>query len=526
MLTRYSVHFSAPPPEELSTDFFPGFEATLPLNNRLILVCGCDEEEKLRALTHTDSAAACLRSTLDHWQKLSRLRVNTAHPALDRYINTWGPYQAQACRIMGRTSIYQSGGAIGFRDQLQDAVSLLLINPKQCRKFILNACRHQYREGDVMHWWHPHPTGDRGVRTHCSDDLLWLPWAVCEYVDQTGDSSILTETTSWLDSPAPGEHDRDRYEIPAVTEEQSTVEAHCRQALDMVISRGTGSHGLAKMLGGDWNDGMDKVNGESVWLSWFFAHTADRFARLTGDEKYRSEAEKHRKAAEEAWDADHWLRGYFADGTPLGESAGDCCKIDSIAQSFACLCPQIDEHKLHTALDSALAALRKGKLTELFSPPFSGNGPDPGYIRSYGPGFRENGGQYTHAAIWLAMACLKTGKRAEGEQILLDILPEGRDNSIYGAEPFVIPADVSSNESHFGHAGWTWYTGSAGWYWRVVIQDMLGIVPRAGRLHIDPKGESFAFSWTSSKGETFRVSVEGDTVTVNGSAYDGKGLPL
>jgi len=528
---QFHALFSAQPEGFELGKLSPGFEAMLPLNNRLILVCGCDDEEKLHSLTVPEKAMEALQYTLRYWKcRTGRLTVSTGHGALDRMMSPWAAYQAQSCRILGRTSIYQSGGATGFRDQLQDVVSLLITHREQCREHILSSCRHQYREGDVMHWWHAHPDGDRGVRTHCSDDLGWLPWAVCEYADKTGDKSILEEKTPYLVSDELGENDHDRYETPAISHEQGTVKEHCTRALDMVLRRGTGEHGLLKMLGGDWNDGMDKVYGESLWLTWFFAHTAERFAALTGEEKYRAESEKLTKAAESAWDTDHWLRGYFRDGTPLGESAGAACKIDSIAQSFACLCKGVSPEKLSTALDSALRMLRMGKVTALFTPPFEGEGPDPGYIRSYGPGFRENGGQYTHAGIWLAMACLKTDKHEEGLKILLDILPENHDSALYGAEPFVIPADVSTDEHHFGEAGWTWYTGSAGWYWRIVTEELLGLVPREGRLRIEPKNipslASYSFTWQSAAGDRYNVHVAGTGVTVNGAQYDGKGLPL
>ena len=511
---------------DFSLGYFPGFEAHLPLNGRLVLVCGCDDEDKLRLLAAPDRAADALRNTLAYWkERMGRIKINTGNAALDRAVNTWLPYQSQACRIMGRSSVYQSGGAIGFRDQLQDAVNLLLTEPNQCREQILLSCRHQYLEGDVMHWWHPHPEGDRGVRTHCSDDLVWLPWALCEYAEKTGDTAILEEQTPWLISQPLGENDRDRYETPALTDHSSSVKDHCTAALEQVLSRGTGEHGLLRMLGGDWNDGMDKVYGESIWLTWFFAHTAQRFAALADDDSLLPICDKLIAAADEAWDTDHWLRGYFRDGTPLGAYGGHGCAIDSIAQSFAALCP-VPPEKLGAALESALKQLRMGKLTALFTPPFGSEGPDPGYIRSYGPGFRENGGQYTHAAVWLAMACLRCGKRQEGMDILLDLLPENHDSAIYGAEPFVIPADVSTNENHFGRAGWTWYTGSAGWYRRIVLEDWLGIVPRDGRLHIEPKETDFSFVWKSSDNREYHVSVKDGGITVDGAPYDGKGLPL
>ena len=508
----------------------PCFAARLSVSGRLVLVCGCGEADELCALAEPGAAMQALERTLHDWRaRTGRLRLTSPYPALDRAVSPWLPYQAEACRIMGRTSIYQSGGAIGFRDQLQDVTALLILHPDICHRHILDACRHQYAEGDVQHWWHPHPGRDRGVRTHCSDDLLWLPWAVCEYVEKTGRRDILKDSAPFLLSAPLSEDSRDRYEAPKVSPEQYSVQEHCMRALELILKRGAGPHGLLRMLGGDWNDGMDAVRGESVWLTWFFSHTARRFADLTGLEKYRDAAEAYARAAEQAWDGDHWLRGYFSDGTPLGAGSSTACRLDSIAQSFACLCP-VDPSRLHTALDSALGALRMDRLTALFTPPFTDEGPDPGYIQSYGPGFRENGGQYTHAAVWLAMACLRSGRRAEGLKLLLDLLPESHPADVYGAEPYVLSADVSTNPDHFGHAGWTWYTGSAGWYWRVVWEDLLGVQAEGGRLHIHPCStpglESYSFTWQSSAGESFRVEVRDSTITINGSEYDGKGLPL
>lgn len=508
-----------------------GFAARYLSDCRVVLVCGCEDEEVLRALASPEAAKAALTDTLQMWsQKTGRLTITTPYPELDRAISTWVPYQAIACRVLGRTSVYQSGGAIGFRDQLQDVCSLILTDPGQCRKHILESCRHQYLEGDVQHWWHPNEKGDRGVRTMCSDDLVWLPWAACEYVDKTGDKSIWDEQVPYIESAELREGERDRYETPAPSQQQGSVLEHCQRALDMVLRRGTGEHGLLQMLGGDWNDGMDKVGGESVWLTWFFAHTARRFAESTDLKEYIGHSETLIQAADSAWDGEHWRRGYFATGEALGSDTSECCRIDSIAQSFASWCKGISPERLSTALQSALNQLESGQVINLFTPPFENSSPDPGYIQSYGPGFRENGGQYTHAAIWLSMACLNSGKRADGLRLLLSLLPERHDALTYGAEPFVLPADVSSNPDHFGKAGWTWYTGSAGWYWRVVIEDLLGIRAENGRVHIKPLDtpglNKYSFVWRSSDGSKYSVAVKGGKVTVNGAPYDGKGLPL
>ena len=407
-------------------------------------------------------------------------------------MNGWAVYQALACRLLARTSIYQSGGAFGFRDQLQDAVNLLLIEPKYARERILAACAHQYLEGDVMHWWHEGEP-DRGVRTRCSDDLLWLPWAVCEYVEKTGDTAILDEKRPFLASRELEPQEETRYEPAAPSERSGSVLEHAALSLSRVIKRGVGKHGLPLMLAGDWNDGMDAVGiggrGESVWLAWFFAHTARRFAPLlerTGDKPgaaaLLSAAARFGRAADRAWDGEWYLRGYFDDGSPLGTAHGHGCRIDSVAQSWAAMCREAAPGKVNEALDSALARLfdRDKGVVKLFDPPFGDGAERAGYIASYGPGFRENGGQYTHGAIWLAMACLRTGRRADGLELLKAVLP--RLAPEYGAEPYVLAADVYSNPDRYAQAGWSWYTGSAGWFFRVVTEDLLGLRLEGGRL--------------------------------------------
>ena len=347
-----------------------------------------------------------------------------------------------------------------------------------------------------MHWWHEGEP-DRGVRTRCSDDLLWLPWAVCEYVEKTGDAAILAENCHVLDSKELEPHEDTRYEPASAAERPGTVLEHAALALSRVIKRGVGEHGLPLMLAGDWNDGMDAVGvggrGESVWLAWFFAHTARRFAPLlerSGDKPgaaaLLSAAARLGRAADRAWDGGWYLRGYFDDGAPLGSAKGRGCRIDSIAQSWAAMCREAAPEKVNAALDAALERLfdREGGIVKLFDPPFGDGAERAGYIASYGPGFRENGGQYTHGAIWLAMACLRTGRRAEGLELLKAVLP--RLAPEYGAEPYVIAADVYSNSDRYAQAGWSWYTGSAGWFLRVVTGDLLGLAVENGKLTARP----------------------------------------
>lgn len=466
-----------------------------------ILVCGCDDSDKLVSLTKEQSALDSLRRTKKGWAKaVSKVKIETPLPSLDRLVNGWLPYQTLACRLMGRCSVYQSGGAVGFRDQLQDAVNLILLNSALARDQILLCCRRQYEEGDVMHWWHTLQETTRGVRTRCSDDLLWLPWALCEYVEKTGDAAICDVPVPWLTSPELKDGEDDRYEQAVFSTSSGSVMDHCEKALDCIIRRGTGAHGLLKIGGGDWNDGMDRVgcggHGESVWLSWFFSHTVHRFAallRVQGSEETAIALERAAKTigekANEAWDGQWYLRGWFDDGAPLGSAAQDCCRIDSIAQSFAALSPEADKARVSEALSSAVGLLfdRENKIVKLFDPPFAASNPNPGYIESYGPGFRENGGQYTHGAIWLAMALLGENRAGEAMELIQALIPSEHNGEIYKAEPYVLAADVSSNPAAPGLAGWSWYTGAAGWLWRVITEDMLGIKPENGEVRVSPK---------------------------------------
>ena len=445
-----------------------------------VIACGALPSDELQSLCEPEQARRLLSETRFHWQQLaSRSKICTGIPELDRYLDGWALYQALACRLLARTSIYQSGGAYGFRDQLQDAVNLLAVEPAWARERILAACAHQYREGDVMHWWHAGEP-DRGVRTRCSDDLVWLPWAVCEYLGKVGDTSILYEPVPYLRSEKLAEGEPSRYE-PAVPEGSGTVLEHAALALRLVIRRGVGRHGLPLMLAGDWNDGMDTVGidgrGESVWLAWFFAHTARRFAHVlegSGDKHgaaaLLSAASRLGRAADRAWDGQWYLRGYFDDGSPLGSGRGHGCRIDSVAQSWAAFCAEASPERVDTALDSALERLfdREAGLVKLFDPPFGEGAERAGYIASYGPGFRENGGQYTHGALWLALACLKRGRRDECIGLLRALLP--KESETYGAEPYVLAADVYTNPDRPGQAGWSWYTGSAGWFFRIASE--------------------------------------------------------
>ena len=426
------------------------------------------------------------------------LTVETPDPALNRYVNGWCLYQVIACRLLARTSRYQNGGAYGFRDQLQDALSLLDVEPRWAKEQILRCCRRQFTQGDVLHWWHEVAgESDRGVRTRISDDLLWLPYALVRYVEATGDEALLAQVAPYLEAEPLKEGEQERYFLPGTAREEGSVYDHARRAVRCVLDRGTGEHGLLKMGTGDWNDGMDRVGrqgrGESVWLTWFALWVLDRFGPLAERREDRETAElcrawgeKLRRAAEEAWDGGWYLRGWYDDGAPLGSHVSKACQIDSIAQSWAAFS---GGNRAKEGIKSALDRLydREKGLICLFDPPFDAGLEQPGYIRAYPPGVRENGGQYTHAAAWLALACLEEGMTGDGYAILHDLLPETHPQRVYQAEPYVLPGDVCGVPPHAGRGGWSWYTGAAGWYWQAVTRGLLGLRVREGKLTLTPR---------------------------------------
>lgn len=513
----------------------PCFAMEVPATGSVVLACGCEEADTLMALSQPERAFLDLESIQRQWQETAaRLTVRTPDEQANHAMSGWVVYQALAGRILARSSLYQSGGAFGFRDQLQDAVNLLLIDPTVAKVQIPACCARQYREGDVQHWWHL-PEG-RGIRSRCSDDLLWLPWALCEYVEKTGNTALCDESVPYLDSPPLSETEHDRYELALQSGESGSVLEHARRALDCVLSRGEGSHGLLLMLGGDWNDGFGSVGkqgkGESVWLTWFFAHTALRFAALldrlgrADGEKYRQYARRFGTAAEQSWDGAWYRRGYYDDGTPLGSAENSYCQIDSIAQSWAVFSQCASPERRSQALSSALDRLfdREHQIVKLFDPPLPPEETKAGYISGYGPGFRENGGQYTHAAIWLAQACFRENRPDDGWKILQALWPEGKDLNVFEGEPFVIPADVYSNPNALGKSGWTWYTGSAGWYFRVFAEDLLGLKMENGMLTIAPNlpgsWSGYSAVFRCPDGQDLMIEVQDRRITVNGSPYD------
>ena len=513
------------------------FCAEFTLQDAAVIVCGTAKSETLRRYADVAEARAALLRVRTHWQGLTRrVRTELPVPGIRHYLNGWAVYQTIACRLLARTSLYQSGGAFGFRDQLQDSVNVLLFTAAPAREQILACCAHQFEAGDVCHWWHSGGAEERGVRTRISDDLLWLPWAVCEYVEKTGDDTLLVREAAFLEAAPLGQDERTRYDVLRTGGRSGTVLDHCMRAIECVMRRGTGAHGLLLMLDGDWNDGMDHVGsggqGESVWLSWFFSHTVHRFAALLTRLESRHGAELHQAAeriglaAEAAWDGSWYRRGYCDDGTPIGASECEACRIDAIAQSFAALSPEADSSHVLTALESAVGALYDGIGTpvRLFTPPFRAQRPDPGYLRSYGPGFRENGGQYTHGAVWLAMALLRMRRPETGAELLKAVLPNAFEPQRYEAEPYVLAADVYAGDAE-GCAGWSWYTGAAGWYLRTVLEELLGLKLRGGDLYVEPclpqNWHGSTVRWEDGSGTMHTIVLCPDAVTADGKPYDG-----
>ena len=472
----------------------------------VVLLGGCEGEEKATQLIARyrapDDAIAALDSAARVWRdRLNLISVKTPDAAFDRMLNGWTLYQALSCRMWTRAGLYQWSGAYGFRDQLQDVMAFCYSEPGLAREHILRSASRQFEEGDVQHWWHPQ--SGRGIRTRFSDDLIWLPYVVNHYLSISHDTAILDEKVSYLRMRLLNPGEAELFDFPEVSELVEPLYDHCVRALRRACT--VGEHGLPLMGSGDWNDGMNRVGidgkGESVWLAWFLIVTLKKFAEHAaerGDHAVRDElvkwANNYTEAVERAgWDGAWYRRAYFDDGSPLGSAESDDCKIDSIAQSWSIISRAGEPTHTRMAMQSLNEHLVRedARLIMLLTPPFTNSKHDPGYIQGYLPGVRENGAQYTHAALWavLATALQGNGTRAfELYQMINPVTHSDTPEAVakYKVEPYVVAADVYTAEGHLGRGGWTWYTGSASWMYRVGLEAILGFTKRGDTLEMDP----------------------------------------
>ena len=520
------------------------------------LGCGRDRKDVadlLQRFRKVDAARTALEGVWEYWNRtLGAVNVDTPDPSVNMMANGWLLYQTLGCRVWGRSGFYQSGGAFVFRDQLQDVMALVHAEPAVARKHILLAASRQFREGDVQHWWHP-PAG-RGVRTHFSDDYLWLPFVVCRYVSTVADTGVLDEMVPFLEGRTLRPDEEAYYDLPNRSEEEASLYQHCVRSIENGLK--FGEHGLPLIGCGDWNDGMNLVGkdgrGESVWLAFFLYDVLTRFAplaRARGDHDFAERCLAHardlqRNIEENAWDGEWYRRAWFDNGEPLGSHSNQECQIDSLPQSWSVISGAGDPSRSRQAMESVDQRLvrRDAGLIQLFDPPFDKSPLNPGYIKAYIPGVRENGGQYTHAAIWTAMAFAAMGKNERAWELftLLNPVHHGgtpEEIATYKVEPYVVAADVYAVAPHTGRGGWTWYTGSASWMYRLLVETLLGVHLEGNQLRLDPR---LPDAWDSYKIHyRYRqtvyhitisrfpdVTAESNLLTLDGKELPGVLLPL
>jgi cellobiose phosphorylase len=450
---------------------------------------------------NTESAKMELERVHKYWEKLlGTIQVKTNDRAIDILVNGWLLYQTLSCRINARAAFYQCGGAYGYRDQLQDTLSLMYTDAEALRNQIMIAASRQFEEGDVQHWWHP-PIG-MGVRTRISDDLHWLPYAVANYINGTEDYSILEEVIPYIRGPLLMEHEKEIMCTPEVSDMTDSVYEHCKRVIDHAKF---GEHGLPLMGGGDWNDGMNEVGiegkGESVWLAWFIYTMLTNFIPICEykeDHEYAKKLDQKRKNLQKniekyTWDGDWYLRAFYDDGTKIGSKESDECRMDSISQSWSVISKAAKKERAMKAMQSAMRNLVKEEdgISLLLYPPFDKTEKNPGYIKNYYPGIRENGGQYTHAACWLAIASTMIEDYSMAYTLFTMLNPihttASKRNAVkYEKEPYVMIADISLSAPYTGRGGWSWYTGSGGWMYQGLVHYFLGLKKEKGYLILSP----------------------------------------